>query len=359
MKNIIESVIKFVESVDPEEQVISKEQKEQFKASAEDQINKLQAEQEQQVKAEAEQQIKQAEEQKQELECQLKQSQEECEQLKADVEEQKKIFEQKIKDIIAQNTQQMDVLQKSLISSTAKQIAQAKQEQSAEDEAVAIEQTQQLISDIEAKQKEQQEQLIQNISDFIDTVVNGNTQLQAKLNQQAQIDAQAKVLNQIKKALFDDAVMTQEVQQKQQEIIDDAQKNANDQIEKNVELNKENSELKAENEELKEEISKLRAEKIVDEKLSESTLRPRTIRMIKESMEGKTEEEVEDEIDDAIKDAERDEDKFLSQRRKAIAQNKQVVKTDIEDENKKQQKTQPITESGNSLTRAIARTMFR
>ena len=157
-----------------------------------------------------------------------------------------------IDDIVKENEQTLSALRSGIAQSTAAQVQAAREDQKAKDEQEAIAATQQLIDDIKAKQEASYQKLTQDISEFVDTVINSNTQLQAKMNQQAQLDAQSEIINKLKQALFDGEVMDVEVKQKQQEILDAAKDQANQQVEANVQLNKENEELKDENEKLQE-----------------------------------------------------------------------------------------------------------
>ena len=112
------------------------------------------------------------------------------------------------------------------------------------------------------------------------------------------------------------------------------------------------------NAELTEEVRKLKVEKFLNEKLSATTLRPRSIRMIKESLEDKEPEEVKAQIDDAIIEAEKEEEKQKAQGRKALQQRcNRVLDQSLSDEDpakEKKQEPQKLTE-GNTVSRAFGR----
>lgn len=259
------------------------------------------------------------------LEQQSQQAFEKLEQQEQEIEE--------LKQEIQQKTQKLQTLQKAIVQSVDAQVQQAKAQQQAEDEKIAIEQAEQLINAMDAKAAEEKEEIVESVSNFIDAFIDDKTQLNVAINATALAEAQAETFEKIRDILIEQKLFESGVKEKAEKMIAEAKETTNAQLNEAIAVSKKNAALEAE-------IAALRGEKYLTEKVK--LLKPSIAEGLMEALQGKSVEQIDKEFDRIQQELEKNEE----QRKQLLRQQAKLQQKKIDKELKQQEDiTEPVKQS--------------
>lgn len=310
-KNVIK---KLFEAIDPEGQLqqVQKEMEDSIESAVqaqvadkdaqvkalESEIDQLKAQQAEEKTAAEEQEVAQAAAQQQQIAQLVQELEVQAEKACQKIEQQEQEIAQLKKDL-EEKSEKLQTLQQSVVQNLDAQIQAAKLEQSQEDAKVAIEKTQELVQELEAKHKEAEDKLAESISDFIDTFIDDKTQLNVAINATALAEAQSETFEKIRDLLIEKSLFESQVKEKAENIIAEAKETVNEQLNEAISVNKKNIELQNE-------ISVLRGEKLLAEKVK--FLKPSIAEALMEAFQGKSVEAIEKEFEKVQQQLEKNEE---------------------------------------------------
>ena len=276
-----------IESIKSQQEAAHAEPIVQDEESAEEQ-EKVEGEPVQQLPQEKQEQVQQViadlEQQAQQAFDKIEQQEQELEQLRAE----------------AQQTQQkLQTLQQAMVQDMQDQVEAAKAEQKAEDEALAIQQTQELVKAMDDAAQQKQEELTEAISDFIDAFIDEHTQLNVAINATALAEAQTETFNKIRELLIDEKIFESGVKAKAEAMIAEAKESVNAQLNEAIAINKKNIALESE-------IATLKGAALLSEKVK--FLKPSIAEAIMEELQGKSDVEIEAEFEKVQQQIEKNEE---------------------------------------------------
>ncbi len=228
------------------------------------------------------------------------------------IEQQEQEIE-KLKQALEQSQEQLVNLQRAVGSDAQAEVI--KQQQKKEDEKVAIAQTQELIDAMEDKAKEDRDNLVEAISDFIDAFIDDNSKLNVAINATALAEANKEVFSKIRDLLFDKELFESGVTAKAERIIAEAKKNSNLELNEAISLNKKNLELQ-------QEVDSLKGQAYLAERVR--YLKPSIAEGLMEAFKGKSIDEIDEEFEKIQQQLEKNEEerKALIRQRCKLRQQK-------------------------------------
>lgn len=250
----------------------------------------------------------------QELEVQAEEACQKIEQQEQEIAQLKKDLEEK--------SEKLQTLQQAVVQNLDAQIQAAKLEQSQEDAKVAIEKTQELVQELEAKHKEAEEKLTESISDFIDAFIDDKTQLNVAINATALAEAQSETFEKIRDLLIEKSLFESQVKEKAENILAEAKESVNEQLNEAISVNKKNIELQNE-------ISVLRGEKLLAEKVK--FLKPSIAEALMEAFQGKSVEAIEKEFEKVQQQLEKNEEERKQLLRQQAKLRQQKIDRELKD----------------------------
>lgn len=328
-KNIKEHLIKLFEAVDPEGQLgqVKDEtldavdaaiqaqvaDKDEQVKNLEAQIEQLKAQQQGQLSPEVQSQIShqldRLESQAMEAFDEIEQKDEQIAQLKQELDDSK---------------QKLQTLQKSSVQQIASQIEAAKKAQQEQDAAVAIQHTQDLLDAVDKKNEQQKEEIVEAVSDFLDTFLDNKTSLNVSINSTAMLESYKETFNKIKSALMDEALFESGAKAEAEKIIKEAKATTNAQLNEAIEISKQNKALR-------DELDAIKGKIYLEEKVK--YLKPSVAEALMEKLQGKSIEQIDKEFDKIQQQIEQNEEehKRLLRERAKIRQQKIDFSLDSED----------------------------
>ena len=316
MKNIKEQIQKLFEAVDPEGQLdkVKQDMMDAVDSAIQDQstekdeqIKALESEIEQLKKQVSPESREQAKQYVDEIKSQAKEAEETVVSQKLEIDQ--------LKQEVEQTKQKLQNLQKSAVQQIDAQIEAAKQLQQEKDAQIAIEQTKQMLQAIDAKAQQDKDNLVESVSDFLDTFLDSKTNLNAAINATAMLEAYKEAFTKIRDVLFEEKMFESGVKAKADALIKEAKGSMNAQLNEAIEVNRKNNELQKEIDALKGKI--YLAEKV-------KFLKPSVAEEITELLEGKSVEQIDKEFDKIQQQIEKNEEehKKLLRERARLQQNK-------------------------------------